>query len=85
MLHACFVMKEYALLMKDHANFASIDGKHQIKVGKADSPVSSAEWGKQVIVCSGTSLQSSDHDVTTFSIIPSVVQLCEIPAKISGL
>ena len=36
-----------------------------------------------VIVHSGTSLQSSDHDFTTSSIIPSAVLLSEIPADTS--
>ena len=76
--------REYALLVKDHAIFACIDDKHWIKVGEPDAPVASAERGRQVIVHSGTSLESSDHDFTTFSIIPSVVLLCEIPPEISG-
>ena len=76
--------REYALLVKDHAIFACIDDKHRIKVGEPDAPVASAERGRQVIVHSGTSLQSSDHDFTTFSIIPSVVLFCEIPNEISG-
>ena len=76
--------REYALLMKDHAIFVCIDDKHRIKVGKSDNPVSSAECGQKVVVHSGLSLQSSDHDFTTFSIIPSVVLLCDIPSEISG-
>ena len=76
--------REYALLVKDHAIFACIDDKHWIKVGEPDAPVASAERGRQVIVHSGTSLESSDHGFTTFSIIPSVVLLCEIPPEISG-
>ena len=76
--------REYALLVKDHAIFACIDDKHRIKVGEPNAPVSSAERGRQVIVHSGTSLQSSDYDFTTFSIIPSVVLWCDIPAEISG-
>ena len=46
-------------------------------------PVLSAERVRQVIVHSGTSLQSSDHDFTTSSIIPSAVLLSEIPADTS--
>ena len=76
--------REYALLMKDHAIFVCIDDKHRIKVGKSDNPVSSAECGRKVVVHSGSSLQSSDHDFATFSIIPSVVLLCDIPSEISG-
>jgi len=76
--------REYALLVKDYAIFACIDDKHRIKVGEPDAPVASAERGRQVIVRSGTSLESSDHDFTTFSIIPSVVLFCEIPTEISG-
>ena len=70
--------------MKDHALFACIDDKHRVKVCEPDNPVSSAERGRQVIVHSSSSLQSSDHDFTTFSIIPSVVLLCDIPSEISG-
>ena len=76
--------REYTLLVKDHVIFACIDDKHQIKVGEPDNPVSSAECRRQVIVRSGTSLQSSDHDFKIFSIIPSIVFLSEIPSVISG-
>ena len=48
------------------------------------TPVAFAERGRQVIVCSGTLLQSSDHNFTVFSIIPSVILLCDIPSEISG-
>ena len=51
--------REYAVLVKDHAIFAYIDDKHQVKFGEPDNPVSSAEHGQQVIVHSSSSLQSS--------------------------
>ena len=37
--------REYALLVKDHVNFACIDDKHRIKVGEPGNLVSSAEHG----------------------------------------
>ena len=43
--------------------------KHRIKIGEPDSPVASAERGRQVIVHSGISLQAAYHDFTKFSII----------------
>lgn len=58
--------------------------KHRIKVGEPDAPVASAERGRQVIVHSGTRLEAADHDFTKFSIIPSVVLICDIPEEVSG-
>ena len=52
--------------------------------GSKLASLTSAERGRQVIVHSGTSLQAADHDFTKFSIIPSVVLLCDIPEEVSG-
>ena len=46
--------------------------------------MASAERGRQVIVHSGMQLQAADHDFMKFSIIPSVVLLCDIPDEVSG-
>lgn len=64
--------------------FACIDDKHRIKVSEPNAPVAFAKRGRQVIVHSGTLLQSSDHDFTVFSIFPLVILLCDIPSEISG-
>ena len=63
--------------------FACIDDKHRIKVGEPDFPVASAEKGRQVILPSGSQLQAGDYDFTKYSLIPSVVLLCDIPEEIS--
>ena len=76
--------REYAVLMRENAVFACIDDKHRIKVGEPDFPVASAERGGQVIVPSGSQLLAGDHDFTKYSLIPSVVLLCDIPEEISG-
>ena len=72
--------REYAVLIRRYSTFACIDDKHRIKIGAPGAPVASAECGRQEIVHSGTSLQAADHDFTKFSIIPSVILFCDIPA-----
>ena len=76
--------REYTILLRNHSIFVCIDDKHRVKIGKPDAPVASVEGGRQVILRSGMLLQASDHDFTKFSIIPSVVLVCDIPDEISG-
>ena len=76
--------REYAVFMRDHAVFLSIDDKHRVKIGEPDFPVASAERGRQVIVPCGSQLLAGDHDFTKFSVVPSVVLLTEIPEEFSG-
>lgn len=58
--------------------FACIDDKTRIKVGESDFPIASAERGQQAIMPSGSQLLAGDHDFTKYSLIPSVVLLCDI-------
>ena len=59
-------MREYALLVRNHCIFASIDDKHKIKVGEPSCPVASAERGRRVLVRSDETFVVSDHDFTKF-------------------
>lgn len=43
-------MREYALLVREHSLFLSIDDKHKIKVGEPNFPVAAAERGRRVPV-----------------------------------
>ena len=76
--------REYAILLRNHSIFVCIDDKHRVEIGEPGAPVASAERGRQVIVRSGMLLQAADHDFTKFSVIPSVVLVCDIPDEISG-
>ena len=76
-------LREYCLLVKDHALFICVDDKHIIKVGEPQAPVAAAERGRQVLVPQGTSFRVLDHDFTKFGIIPSVSLRVTIPDTIS--
>ncbi len=76
-------MREYALLVRSHCIFASIDDKHKIKVGEPSCPVASAERGRRVLVRSDERFVVSDHDFTKFGLIPSVIFIIDIPEEIS--
>ena len=76
-------LREYCLLVKDHALFICVDDKHIIKVSEPQAPVAAAEKGRQVLVPQGTSFRVLDHDFTKFGIIPSVSLRVTIPDTIS--
>lgn len=76
--------REYAVMLRDLAMFASIDDKHKVKIGEPNFPLASAERGRQVVVASQSQLLAADHDFAKFSITPSVVLLNDIPSEISG-
>lgn len=76
-------MREYAILVRDHSNFVSIDDKHKIKVGEPRCPVASAERGRRVAVRSDEVLSVLDHDFTKFGLTPSVIFFIDIPNEIS--
>ena len=50
----------------------------------AGYPVAAAERGRRVIVARGTSFQVGDHDLTKFSVIPSVVLNVDIPDDVAN-
>ena len=64
-------MREYAVLVREHCHFFSVDDKHKIKVGEPDCPVASAERGRRVPVRSDETFVVADHDFTKFGVIPS--------------
>ena len=74
--------REYAVLMRRYSTFTCIDDKHSVKIWELDASVATAERGRQVFVHSGTWLEAADHDFTKFSIIPSVVLVCDIPDEV---
>lgn len=77
-------MREYSLLVREHAAFVSLDDKHKIKVGEPGFPVAAAERGRRVPVRADEYLTVGDHDFTKFTIIPSVTFIINIPEEISG-
>ena len=64
--------------------FLCLDDKHQIKIGDPHWPVAAAERWCRVLVVRNESLLVTDHDFTTFSIVPSVLLIVDIPCEISG-
>ena len=77
-------VREYALLVCDHAMLVCVDDKHRVKVGEPDNPVAAAERGRQVWVNRSSPFHVADHDFTRFSLIPSVALMNEIPSELSG-
>lgn len=71
-IHFCLYryMREYAILVRDHSNFVSIDDKHKINIGEPGCPVASAERGRRVPVRSDEVFAVSDHDFAKFGLIP---------------
>ena len=77
-------MREYAILVRDHCLFVSIDDKHKVQIGEPDCLVASAERGRRVPVQSDEVFRVADHDFTKFGLIPSVVFIIDVPDEISG-
>ena len=76
-------MREYAIRVRDHCLFVSVDDKHKVSVGEPDCPVASAEHGRRVPVRSDEVFAVADHDFTKFGLIPSVVFIIDVPQEIS--
>ncbi|XP_019855518.1 PREDICTED: uncharacterized protein LOC109584280 [Amphimedon queenslandica] len=77
-------MREYAITLRDIAQFVCIDDKHRIKVGEPGFPVAAVERGREVIVSLNETYAVGDHDFTKFSVIPSVTFLVDIPESMDG-
>ena len=82
--HYCAAMfkylREFVVRFHQHAALLCLDDKHRCKVGEPGLPVAAVERGKSVVVTtSGKRFSVADHDFTKFSIIPSVVLLCDVP------
>ena len=76
-------VKEFAMKYKEHCMLLFMDDKHRCKVGEPGYPVAAVERGKRVIVnASGKRFSVVDHDFTRFSIIPSVILLCDVPSSV---
>ena len=76
-------MREYAISVRDHCLFVSLDDKHKVSVGEPDCPVASAERGRRVPVRSDEVFAVADHDFTKFGLIPSIVFIIDVPHEIS--
>ena len=76
-------MREYAVLLRGHCHFVSIDDKHKVKIGEPEFPVASAERGRRVLVGGDETFAVADHDFTKFGIIPSVIFFIEVPEEVS--
>ena len=74
---------EYAICVRDHCLFISIDDKHKVQIGEPDCPVT-AERGRRVPVRSDEAFTVADHDFTKFALIPSVVFIIDVPEEISN-
>ena len=78
-------MLEYAIRVRDHCLFISIDDKHKVQIGETDFPVATAEHGRRVPVQSDEVFRVANHDFIKIGLIPSVVFIINfIPDKISG-
>ena len=73
-----------AILLRAHSTFVCMDDKHRIKVGEPGFPVAAAERGRRVLVSRNGNFEVGDHDLTRFSIIPSVSLFIDIPENIEG-
>ena len=72
-------MREYALSVREHTSFISLDDKHKIQIGEPLYPVAALESGRQVLVTEDERFIVGDHDFTKSSIIPSVCFVITIP------
>ena len=54
-----------------------------MNIGEPGFPVAAAERGRRVMVKVGSSFDVADHDLTKFSMIPSVVLMNNIPQDIT--
>ena len=57
-------MREYAVSIRNHCLFVSLDDKHRLKDDEPGFPVASAERRRRVIVKRGTIFEVGDHDFT---------------------
>ena len=67
-----------------HVSMVFLNDKHRVKVGEPGLPVASVERGKKVLVSLNNTFQVCDHDFISFSLIPSVTLLIDVPDKIDG-
>ena len=81
---ACYrYMREYAISLRDHCGFISLDDKHKVDIGEPDYPVAAADRGRRVPVRDDEVFLVADHDFTKFSLIPSVAFMINVPEEIS--
>lgn len=72
-------MREYALFVREHSSFISLDDKHKIQIGEPLYPVAAVESGCWVLVREDEHFIVGDHDFTKFSIIPPVCFVITVP------
>ena len=68
----------------DYCLLVCLDNRHSAKIGEPEFPVATTERGRKVLVKKGVYFQVGDHDLTRFSIIPSVVLIITIPDDITA-
>ena len=67
-----------------NTTFVSMDDKHKVKVGEPGCPLAAVERGRQVLVGLDTVFQVADHDLSRFTLTPSVIFASDIPYSIDG-
>lgn len=72
-------------MVKEHSLFVCLDDKHRIKIGEPGCAVATAERGHRVLVAQNERCLVGDHDLTTFSVVPSILLVVDIPEEITGL
>ena len=65
-------MQEYAISIREHCSFISIDNKHKVTIGEPNYPVAAADRRRRVPVREDEVFLVGDHDFTKLSVIPSV-------------
>ena len=71
-------MQQYAITLRDIAQFVCIDDKHRIKVEEPGFPVTAVERGTEVIVSLNENIPLEIMISQKFSVIPSVTLVVDI-------
>ena len=76
--------RQYAVNVRDLRSFICTDNKHKISIGEPGFPLSALPCGRRVLVGLNQTYQVGDHDFSTFSLIPTVILLNDIPEEVDG-
>src|SRR5581483_5887777 len=77
-------LKELAIKFKDYSWLIFLDDKYRCKIEEPGHPVVTIEHEKQVVVTTHETFAVSDYDFTKYSLISSVMMICDIPNNIEG-
>ena len=72
-----------AVQLRNHSVFVCLEDKHRVPVGEPGYPVAAIDRGKKVIVGQNQTFMVADHDLTRFSLVPSVDFFVDIPEDVS--